>query len=446
MKGHSQWHYRPYARLNRLETLDRPYICRLAPGRDSVEFEWLDRGCGGVHFAQVRRRGEEGWTRLPLAAPAAAIPGLLPGTDYELCVVRGDGVSSGVRLARTGAYPGTVVNYLHPDDEAYAFSGRSLCSPSLARLPSGALLASMDVYAGGAPQNLTLLFRSDDRGRRWHSVADLFPCFWGKLFWHQDALFMLANATEYGNLLVGRSLDEGRTWSAPVTILPGGGRGEQGPHKAPMPVTRCGRRLYTAVDYGSWSSGGHASGLLSIDVDADPLVAENWSCTPFLPFDEAWPGAAEGRGSALEGNAVVGPGGELLNVLRYQMSGCAPAYGRALVLRADKNDPEAPLQFGWFADFNGGSNAKFDLVCDEPSGLYWAVVNEIVDPAYPTARNVLSLAASEDLRTFRIVRRLLDHRHEDPAMVGFQYVSFVIDGEDLLFLCRTGDQWGEEYA
>jgi hypothetical protein len=121
------------------------------------------------------------------------------------------------------------------------------------------------------------------------------------------------------------------------------------------------RRLYTAVDYGSWSSVGHANGLLSIDVDADPLVAENWSCTPFLPLDPTWPGTTAGGGTALEGNAVTGAGGELLNVLTYQMSGCKPAYGKALVLRADKSDPEAPLRFGWYADFNGGSNSKFNL-------------------------------------------------------------------------------------
>jgi hypothetical protein len=26
---------------------------------------------------------------------------------------------------------------------------------------------------------------------------------------------------------------------------------------------------------------------------------------------------------------------------------------------------------------------------------------------------------------------------EDPADVGFQYVSFLIDGDDILYLCRT---------
>jgi len=41
------------------------------------------------------------------------------------------------------------------------------------------------------------------------------------------------------------------------------------------------------------------------------------------------------------------------------------------------------------------------------------------------------------LRTFDIVARLLDYRHTNPREVGFQYVSFLIDGDDILYLCRT---------
>ena len=46
-------------------------------------------------------------------------------TDYEFYIESGEKKSL-VRLARTGKAVGTVVNYLHPDDEAYSFSGRYL--------------------------------------------------------------------------------------------------------------------------------------------------------------------------------------------------------------------------------------------------------------------------------------------------------------------------------
>ena len=80
---------------------------------------------------------------------------------------------------------GTVVNYLHPADDCYSFSGHALCSPSLVRHPDGYLLASMDAYSGDYPQNLTLIFRSDDDGKTWKYVSELFPCFWGKMFIHK---------------------------------------------------------------------------------------------------------------------------------------------------------------------------------------------------------------------------------------------------------------------
>ncbi|MFD0717247.1 sialidase family protein [Paenibacillus sp. GCM10027626] len=440
MRGYNGWSYRPYSPYDQIEKRFLPYICRVAPGEAAIELEWFDASAddGGHQLYFRKYKTDDEFIKQELTAPTCTIEQLEPDCDYEFYVARADGSgSSDVRLARTGKPVGTVVNYLHPDDECYAYSGRSLCSPSIVKLPSGALLASMDVFALQAPQNLTLIYRSDDNGEHWHFVTELFPCFWGKLFYHRDALYMLATATEYGDLLIGKSADEGKTWSAPVTIMTGAGSwGGRGPHKAPMPVTQLENRLYTAIDYGSWSTGGHRSGLISIDADADLMVAENWVCTGFLPYDDSWEGAApKGKsGGGLEGNAVAGPDGEIYNVLRYQMED----YGKALVLKGNKNRPEEPLQFHSFADFNGGSNAKFDLLYDEPSGAYWAIVNEIVDEKTPTQRNVLSLAVSRDMQHFKIVNRLLDYRHENPADVGFQYVSFLFDGDDILYLCRTG--------
>ena len=74
-------------------------------------------------------------------------------TDYEF-YVQANHKKSLIRLARTGKIVGTVVNYLHQDDDVYAFSGKYLCSPSLVRHPDGFLLASMDLFNYNSPQNL----------------------------------------------------------------------------------------------------------------------------------------------------------------------------------------------------------------------------------------------------------------------------------------------------
>ena len=164
MKTPARWSHDPY----------RPpfifvgdiYICRIAPEKDAIVFDWLP--CGAESYSVFcRERGEEAFISVGKTASCTfRLSGLCENREYEFCVAAGE-KKSRVRLARCTASVGTVVNYLHPEDEAYAFSGRYLCSPSLVRLPDGTLLASMDLFAGGHPQNLTLIYRSTDDGRSW---------------------------------------------------------------------------------------------------------------------------------------------------------------------------------------------------------------------------------------------------------------------------------------
>ncbi|MBQ9117570.1 MAG: hypothetical protein IJY04_11160 [Clostridia bacterium] len=198
MKKHNGWSYAPY-KPPFIDVGDI-YICRIVPQENSIRFEWLEdvRECS----VYLRKRGSEAFDFIGQTSERFFIfYGLETETDYEFYVACGE-KKSRVRLARTGKSVGSVVNYLHPDDEAYAFSGRYLCSPSFVRHPEGYLLASMDLFEGGAPQNLSLIYRSDDNGETWSYVSELFPCFWGKLFIRKDELYMLACSTEYGDLLI----------------------------------------------------------------------------------------------------------------------------------------------------------------------------------------------------------------------------------------------------
>ena len=145
MIGHNLWSYAPYKPL--LRNVGDIYICRIAPSENTIHFEWLDIGAEEYSvFYRPRNVGDficYGKTK----NTEFDIVNLETDTDYEFYIESGEKKSL-IRLARTGKTVGTVVNYLHPDDEAYSFSGRYLCSPSLVRHPDGFLLASMDLFAG----------------------------------------------------------------------------------------------------------------------------------------------------------------------------------------------------------------------------------------------------------------------------------------------------------
>lgn len=64
-------------------------------------------------------------------------------------------------------------------------------------------------------------------------LAELFPCFWGKLFLDGGKLYMLGVSREYGDLLIGRSEDGGRNWGMPTVLFRGSGFAKEcGIHRA----------------------------------------------------------------------------------------------------------------------------------------------------------------------------------------------------------------------
>ena len=420
MKGRNQWGYRPYRPAAGVNS-DIPYICRLAPYETLCEIQWL--GEGESFLISYAERGSGNWCVRNVNGREARLNGLKPDQEYEVTVTDEKGRASNIRLLRTGSVPGVVVNYLHPEDEQYSFSGRYLCSPSILKLPQGALLASMDVYGPAMPQNLTLLFRSEDGGAHWSYVTDLFPCFWGKLFWHGDRLYMLGISNEYGDILIGCSLDEGTSWSRPEVILRGSAATEEfGNHRAPMTVIKSHNRLWTGTEYGTWRKRKFYDSLLSIDEDADLMDCGNWTLTDFVDVDQTWPGAQKQYAGAIEGNAVETPEGDVADILRY-------GENQALMLKADPKNPEKPMEFVKFLDFPLG-HTKFELQ-RHANGYYYAMGNP-----FP-GRTTLALYVSKDLEHWEKAEDIISHPECDITAVGFQYPAFVFDKDEILLLSRT---------
>ncbi len=436
MKGVTSWSFQPYKPF--LYDTGDIYICRVFPGIKKIGFSWLALDGIEAYTVHIRKRSsEEAYIEKKVTGTTFLFENLEDETDYEFYVSAANKKSL-IRFARTGFVPGDiVVNYLHPDDRAYSFSGNYLCSPSLIRHPGGFLLASMDVFKGGSPQNLTLIFRSDDDGETWEYVSELFPCFWGRMFIHKNALYMLSVSTEYGDLLIGRSDDGGKTFGMPTVLLRGSsGFKQPGVHKNPEKMLNYNGRLWTTLEWGSWASGTHAAMCMSIDENADLLDAANWSFTPPVPYNPNWEGTAKGPSSGcIEGCMTVAPDGSLYNIMRYHIERCEPSYGLALVMRAHPEDPNCPLEYEKVIPFPG-NHSKFEITYDETSGYYIALVSYLCE-SHQSGRNLLSLIASRDLENWILIQDIFDYRNLPEKEVGFQYVAYIIEGEDILFLSRT---------
>ncbi len=412
------WHCRPYIPYNRRAEEQKPFICRLAPGESGVDGEVYGAPEGIVLYK--RRNADGAWQSAPLSGGVFSVYELETETDYELYARTPFG-DTAVRLVRPSAVPGKVINYLHPDDETYAFSGCYLCSPSIVRLPSGRIITSMDLYEHDAAQNLTILMKSDDGGASWSYLCELFPLFWGKLLYHRKALYMFGTSTEYGDLLVGKSTDEGETWSPPTVI----GRGSCSPrvsgfHRAPTVFLNEDNKLLTAVEYGSHQAS-FESALVFINENDDLLDSDNWHISPFLPLDNAVAKTHSNKKGGIEGNLVLAPDGTLMNMLRYEAN-------TAMLLKADIHHPEKGFIFDRTVELPL-AHTKFEIQVKD--GVYYMVGNR------PPRRNILSLYTSRDLIHWAFSRDILNYVHMDQTQVAFQYPAFLFDGDGMLILSRT---------
>jgi hypothetical protein len=168
-------------------------------------------------------------------------------------------------------------------------------------------------------------------------------------------------------------------------------------------------------------------------VDADLLKAANWTCTNALDSDPAWDPAD--KSGWLEGNVVVDPAGQIVNVLRYesQRGEIAALCNVSADGKTQTFDPKTG-----FIKLPGG-RSKFTIRYDEKTKRYWSLVNKQRNPI--AVRNVLALVSSADLREWNVESVLL--MHPDRNAHAFQYVDWVFDGDDLVVASRTA--WGDAH-
>jgi len=360
----------------------------------------------------------------------------------------------------------------HPE-RALSYLG----SPSIVRLPDGALLASHDYFGlAGCPKNheseesLTSIYRSEDDGASWLNITHIMNCYWSSLFLHGGALYIFGTSQQYGSIVIRRSEDGGFTWTHPQDeasgLLVRGGYHRTPPnyHCAPVPVVVHEGRIYKAFedcDPPVW--GNFQASVMSAPADADLLDAANWTLSNKLPFDLDWLPAGWDRqkGSPAgwrEGNIVVDPDGQLWDIMTFEAGSIAEEKAARLRITDDGRRLSFDPATGYI-DFPG-AKAKFTIRRDPQTGKYLSLVNNITEPEllqkiaedsagqghrskHPIRqRNVMSLTASDDLWNWRVVRELMrDDTGLQPEpsilLTGFQYVDWQFDGDDLIYAVRT---------
>lgn len=329
--------------------------------------------------------------------------------------------------------PGVVI------DHVPAASGIYIGSPSIASLPDGRYVASHDEFgpkSSAGVRAVTRLFSSEDRGRKWRQIAMVRGAFWSSLFTQGDALYLMGTARENGDLVIRRSIDGGQTWTEPRddgTGLISRGRY----HCAPVPVARHAGRIWRAMEDtegpGGW--GTHfRSFMMSAPVDADLLRAASWTFSNRLGRDPAWlDGTFRGW---LEGNAVVGPAGDVVNILRVDNRPRGETAAMVHISPDGKTSRFDPTRD--FLQFPGGTK-KFTIRFDEASKLYWTLSNPVLpqhrDRNVERTRNAVGLMSSPDLRNWTL--RCVVLYHPDPERHAFQYLDWLIEGDDLIVVSRT---------
>lgn len=338
------------------------------------------------------------------------------------------GKSSGPARPDHSKTPGVVIDYIPAPTRTY------VGSPSIAVLPDGSYAASHDIFGPRSGRRVTRVFGSDDKGKTWRRRAELDGQWWSGLFVHKGDLYLMGTSKSYGDAVIRRSKDGGKNWTSPkdsdAGLLLTGSRY----HTSSMPVLVLNGRIWRTMEdnTGPWGAG-FRSFMMSAPVDSDLLKASSWTVSNRIARDGKWLGGK--FGGWLEGNAVATRDGKIVNILRVH----SPGGGRAAVVSISDDGKTATFDpAAGFIDFPGGSK-KFNIRFDPKTKLYWSLTNPVLERyrgknKADRTRNVLALTSSPDLKNWTIRSIILEHA--DTHKVGFQYVDWLFEGDDLIAAIR----------
>lgn len=329
--------------------------------------------------------------------------------------------------------------------------GRYVNNPTIVRMSDGTLIASCTSSGVGFKN---YFYKSADGGVTWAHVSTVSGTLWATLFEHKNDLYLLGVYGAWGNIVIRRSIDKGETWSsASSCTIPGilftGGASTNAPnhHSAPTAVIKANGRIYKAFeDNDPRVFPTMKTFIISASENSNLMDPASWTATEKLSVDfNAWKGQPYHfiQPGWLEGNAVQAPDGNIWNIIRVNS---LPFSDKAAIQKMTTDGKK--LNFNHLndiIDFPGGLS-KFSVKFDPKTRKYYSLVNNSVDFLFTGHRCVLSLSVSDDLVNWKLVEAILydDHLNywDDTLLkVGYQYVDFVFDGDNIVMVVR--ESWGD---
>lgn len=315
-----------------------------------------------------------------------------------------------------------------------ASSGKYIGSPSITILRDGTYLASHDFFGMGTPYTTaaaTLVFSSWDKGKTWEKISEIQPLFWGKLFTLNNKLFIIGTRHEYGDILIRKSDDGGRSWTAAETSV--SGLIKKGTfHCAPCRVLIHNGIIWRAFERftgGKW--GNFNSFVISAPIEANLLNSKSWKFSDEIPKQRntEW----------LEGNVILDRNNKIVNVLRVNEKTIGK--DKAAIVHICSDGKKTYFNSGKDMIDMPGGGSKFTIHFNKKFKRYFAIVNKQTNPA--AYRNNLVLISSENLRDWKIEKQIF--YHPDEKKHGWQYVDWMFESEEeIIFVSRTAgdDEYG----
>jgi hypothetical protein len=371
-------------------------------------------------------------------------------------------------------------------------------TPGIARSDTGRLIATLDVggdgvadlcgakgsRAAGKRFGMGKLFVSDDGGQSWAHRVD-FPFWHARPFFAGGILYVLGQA---GDVMIMASFDDGDTWTDPVRLTSG-----EKWHGSACNVHCFAQHLYLALDQRKdldiegWNVAGLAPRVLRARIGADLLGRSAWTLSSAPAFNEVvtrgaidWFGVPfyrtpDRRPAQLRAGRVCAPMGWLEpNIVRFldpthiwhdpagrtlhlmlRANTGGTGYG-AIVRVVEDEDGQMRTQMECVPSGKGilfvplpGGHLKFFILYDPATSLFWLISSQATDSMSDLSRLSrwrYNLANNERHRLqLHFSKNCIDWCFAGLVAAGASerharnYPSMALDGDDLVVLCRSGD-------